>query len=148
MSEDPPSESEHDLLAALADSGVDQKDFVARLEETAPEGRFELKEHWMALAVNSNLEDWRRLAASRVLVEYAISFPINKRAFLDQVVLPMEIREDQIIELAVAQALPFDRVEGERVLMANLPIRTSVGPAAVYFAVDSSNQVQRAAVYP
>jgi hypothetical protein len=140
---------EVDLLRALSDSGVGREEFAARLATLQTDAGFAQTEAWTAIAKDPNADAWRRLAACRIVLEHCLSFPLPRDAFVSEAIRPMGIPEDRIRELQIAQFLPIERMEGERVFVADTAIRTSVGPASIYFTVDpSTDAVQRAAIYP
>jgi hypothetical protein len=143
------SQTEKNLAAAIGNLGH-TKDEIASLAGALPAAeRFVMRSDWVELARDSSLENWRRLEACKLLFYRCITYPCNLDYFLSETIVPLGIDQGQIVEMTMAQALPFERKPGVAIRMVNLPIWTSVGPAAVYFAVRiSENIVEQAAVYP
>lgn len=93
--------------------------------------------------------DWRRLESYKLLIHRWMTYPCDVEYFVREGIAPLCIDESQIVDMTMAQYVPMERNEDDLILMANLPISTSIGPAAVYFAVRrSTNTVERVVVYP
>jgi hypothetical protein len=144
-----PTASESRLLAAVDDPAATEESVLALIAQLPSGSGFVLAEAWKERARDRSLADWRRLAAYRIMVGKVIVYPCEKQRFVAQAIVSVGVPEEQIIDLTRVGALPFERQEGDRVQMANLPIRTSVGPAGVYFAVGRDGRhVRIAKVYP
>ena len=142
-------ESEARVLAALDDPSATEESVAALIERLLGNAHLAAAEAWKARARNPALEHWRRLAAYRVLLEKVMVYPSDKNRFVNEVITSMGVPDAQITDMSRVGALPFERRPGDRVFMASLPIRTSVGPACVYFAVSPDDrEVRTAKVHP
>ena len=144
-----PPEAESRLLEAIDDPASTEQSVLARIAQLAGSPGFVLADAWQSRARDGSLDDWRRLASYRILVEKVIAYPCDRQRFVEDAIVAVGVSEQQIVDLSRVGALPFERQEGDRVLMANLPIRTAVGTAGVYFAVGrEGSHVRTAKVYP
>jgi len=105
-------------------------------------------EGWRGLVRDESLEEWRRLTAFQVLLDHGIAYPVGIQEFLDRAVHELGFEEAKGVDMSRSSFVPLARKEGERPFMINLPIRTPIGPASLYYSVDEANQVRQARVYP
>ena len=149
MTSQQPTESDARVLAALDDPSATEEPVAALIERLPGTARFAAAEEWKARARNPSLDHWRRLAAYRLLVEKVMVYPSDKSRFVDEAITSMGVADAKITDMSRVGALPFERHPGERIFMANVSIRTSVGPASVYFAVSPDDrEVRTAKVHP
>jgi hypothetical protein len=146
----PDAPGEREVAEAVADPASSLSE-ISRLITQLPAGggAGDLRQTWLDLVADRDAEDWRRLAAIEVLLDRHVEYPQPLEGFLRTALEPLGIGSGEVRDMTIAQNLPIERVPGENVRMALLPISTEVGPAAVYFAVGTGDaRVQRAAVYP
>jgi len=105
-------------------------------------------EGWRGLVCDESVEEWRRLTALQVLLDHGIAYPADIQEFLDQAVRELGFEEAKGIDMSRSSFVPLASKEGERPFMINLPIRTPIGPASLYYSVDEANKVRQARVYP
>lgn len=138
--------------AALADTVGDEgspKDAVLDALDAVVDGECNLRDRWAALAQDGTLVPWRRLVACDVLIANCVTYPRPLDEFIDVDLVALGIRRSDIADADILQNLPIERHPDEQRFVASLPIETSIGPAAVYFAVQRDRQqVMRAAVFP
>ena len=137
------------LLAALRRRDLGRDEISRMIKDLQPDERFVMPEQWRSVALDKTREDWRRLIACDLLISRCITYPCKPADFIREAVSPFGLDERAMIDMAVAQHLPFERREGESVYMVNLPVSTPIGPAALYIGLGQSSQrVERAVVYP
>ena len=147
MNEEPGKDADGDLLAASAVPSTDSHSFEARLVALPAGARFQRGDAWCETAKAP--DPWRRLAALRILLERVLAFPLARERFEESVLAPLGIGAEAVSELPIASALPFETGPEDRVFRADLRVRTSIGPASLYFAVSGPDGlVTRAAAYP
>ncbi len=146
---EPMNPNEKNLVQAMKDPTVSMAEISRLITELPADQGVGTKQTWIDLAADESLEDWRRLASIQLLLDRCIRYPQPLQNFLREVLEPLDVSADAVRDMTIAQNLPLERVPGESVRMALLPISTAVGPAAVYFAVGKPDEsVERAAVYP
>ena len=144
-----PSPIERELLQAVINPKISQEQISLKLHAISPEERFVLSDEWRGLARDRTLEDWRRLLSYDLLISRCLIYPCGFDFFKAEALAPLGLVDGSLIDMTMAQHLPFERHRGEIIRMANLPISTALGPAAVYMALGPpGDQVLRAAVYP
>jgi len=142
-----PSETERGLLAALADPGVSKGEIARMVGQLSPRDPFVLPDSWSKLAVDMSLAAWRRLPAIRLFLLRGMAYPCAMDDFERRVLGLFHLKASDAVDMTRAGALPFTREEGQRVFLLHLPIRTSVGPAGLYYAVREGT-VRQADVFP
>jgi hypothetical protein len=130
------------------------RDQVFKSIKTLPQtGQFIMKNIWLELVLDRSMEKWRRLEAYKILLSRCLTYPCSLEYFTKEAIAPLGIDKSQMVDMTMAQLLPMEieekRKRGDLILMVNLPILTSIGPASVYFAVErSTNAVEQAQIHP
>lgn len=107
--------------------------------------RFEAAASWREIVLDGAQESWRRIAALQILVDRVVGVPCAESLLATEVLAPLHTVAEP---LEVLGTLPFVSAPGDIPKRAVLPIRTSVGGTALYYAVDAAGTVTQAAVYP
>ena len=137
------------IADAISDSDVPRDEVLGLIRELPAFQQFVMKEAWVQLARDDSLATWRRLESYSLFINRCITYPCDLGYFLSEAITPLGIDQSQIVDMTKAQCIPVARKEGVVVRMANLPIPTPVGLAAVYFSVHRlANTVEQVAVYP
>jgi hypothetical protein len=143
------SRIEKNLAAAISDPAFPKDEVLRRIAATPSKQKFVMNDTWAKLALDGSLEPWRRLEAYKILIHRCLAYPCGLDQFMSEAITPMGVDESQIVDMTMAEALPIERNHGEIIYMVHLPIKTSMGPVAVYYAVDRETKVvERAGVYP
>jgi len=143
------SEQEKNLADAMASPDVSKIDVLRRIRDLTADQEFVLADTWRRLSLDGSLEAWRRLESYKLLLHRCLSYPCSRDEFVREAVTSMGIDEGLIVDMTRASAVPVERREGNSILMVNLPIRTHLGLAAVYFTTPrGSNVVEQAEMYP
>jgi len=143
------SEVEKRLAQAMGDRNVPKGEVLGMLQDLPATERFVMRNTWIALARDESLENWRRLESYKLLVYRCLTYPLLLENFIEEATTPMGVSAEEIVDMTMASFVPLERRSGTMILMVNLPIATSIGPASVYLAVcRHANTVERVAVYP
>lgn len=143
------SEIEKKMAHLMRDRHIPKEDILKGIRDLPASEKFVMRDTWIELVLDDSLENWRRLASYKLLIHRCITYPCSTEYFLTEAIMPLGIARSQVLDMTRAQTVPIARENVEAVFMAILPISTSVGPAAVYFAERrSANQVEQAVIYP
>lgn len=116
--------------------------------EALPAGPCSLGPGWSEIAADESLDVWRRLAAYGVLVSRCIVYPAAVDDVVKIALEPLGLTKEQLVDGTMFQNVPIERTPSNELLVATLPIETSVGRATLYMAVGDDETVARAGVYP
>jgi hypothetical protein len=142
-------DSERALADAVGDERSSKHDVLAALAAAEEGGPCADRQRWGSLARDSRLEAWRRLAACHVLLTRCVTYPRQLAAFIDDDLAALGARRGDVTDASMAQNLPLERRPDEQLFVVSVPIDTSVGRAAIYFAVGRGGEhVTGAAIYP
>lgn len=139
--------NESALIDALADR-TSSRDEVSRLVARTTDD-WSQYDRWAALARDGDLPAWRRLTAATILLSHFVDYPCSLATFIGDLGGGLGVDPGDVVDASILQNVPLDRGTDEQLRTANLPIATSVGPAAVYFTLDSTAElVTRWAIHP
>lgn len=142
------SQVEKMLVQDMENSAISKAEVLRKIEALSTE-LFLMRETWIDFSHSQSLDNWRRLESYKLVIYRCITYPHTLDDFIAEVITPMGIESKKIIDMTMASFIPLERSSGTTIFMANLPITTDVGPAAVYFEVQkTTNAVERAVVYP